>query len=721
MNRLSRFNLFALLIIFILNLINFKALKAEAGVVLVLSGGGTKGFAHIGVLEVLEENGIEIEGIVGTSMGALMGALRASGYTPKQMRKIVDELDLPSLLSEHTGPMFSFTGNDNRGRMSTVSALTYTRRRGGQTGPLGILAGDKLYRYFSELTRNVQTDNFNELEIPYAAVATDVKTGEKVVLRHGNLASAMRASMSIPALFEPWIIDNRYLIDGGVVSNLPVYTAQQLFPGLPVIAVDISDNLANPDDVKISSYMDVVSQALTILMRRATNEEGAAADVLLTPDIAGFGMLDDTHNEEIISRGRTAALAKIDEIKKFNEQGEKFLAAKRDDLKRVKNNNKAERVQAASNIVADVQILGLPEKTAKALRKRCLSWINKPFDKNKVDDMLDRMNNSPTIEMADYQLAKTEAGDVIVRFHVRQPPDLKVGISGYTTNMHPNRWLYLKGEARGVLSQYDYISGVLRLGEQWGVDLSYQTAPLGLESWRFNLSAQNWEMDTNMGRRNWDRFAFGVSRLFLWGDVRVGIGAAYEHVGGESMSKHDKHDTAGPTFAASYDTLDIPGDPTKGHAWRISAWWPDFEEINYRLNYFKPLEVSENWRTYFRVGYAEGDLNRRAHAVYLGAAEELYSISRHPIEAERMVWGNIALRRILNRNAMGIFAAELFGSYGYAMDKKYRKIAAPWEIGLSVNFPNNIVDIKLALMYGSEQFKTGVFIGVPIWDHFPLP
>ncbi|MBQ9896810.1 MAG: patatin-like phospholipase family protein, partial [Synergistaceae bacterium] len=132
MNRLSRFNIFALLIIFILNLINFKALNAEAGVVLVLSGGGTKGFAHIGVLEVLEENGIEIEGIVGTSMGALMGALRASGYTPKQMRNIVDELDLPSLLSEHTGPMFSFTGNDNRGRMSTVSALTYTRRRGGQ-------------------------------------------------------------------------------------------------------------------------------------------------------------------------------------------------------------------------------------------------------------------------------------------------------------------------------------------------------------------------------------------------------------------------------------------------------------------------------------------------------------------------------------------------------------------------------------------------------------
>ncbi|MBQ8691635.1 MAG: patatin-like phospholipase family protein [Synergistaceae bacterium] len=717
---MRRLNIFALVIIFILNLNLIYLNKAEAGVVLALSGGGTKGFAHIGVLEVLEENGIEIDGIVGTSMGALMGALRACGYKPDQLRKIVDDLDLPSLLSENTGPMLSFTGNDNKSRMSTISALTYTKRRGGQEGPLGILTGDKLYRYFAELTRHVQTDNFDELDISYAAIATDVKSGEKVVLRRGNLASAMRASMSIPALFEPWIIDDRYLIDGGVVSNLPVYTAQKLFPGLPVIAIDISENLAKPENVKISNYIDVVNQALTILMRRTTNEEGAAADLLITPDVSGFGMLDDTHNEVIIERGRAAALAKLEEIKKLNLQGKNFAELKHDDLKRVKRDS-SERVQAASNIVSDVRIIGLPEKTANAFRKRCLSWINKPFDKKKVDDMLDRMNNSPTIEMADYQLAKTEAGDVIVIFHVRQPPDIIAGISGYATNLHPNRWLYLKGSARGVLSQYDYLSGVLRLGEQWGVDLSYQTAPLGMEAWRVNLSAQNWNMESNAGERDWDRWSFGVSRLFLWGDVQVSVGAAYEHVGGDSVSKKDDKDSVGPVFTASYDTLDIPGDPTKGHAWRISAWWPDFDEINYRLNYFKPLEVSENWRTYFRFGYAEGDLNRRAHAVYLGAAEELYSIARHPIEAERMVWSNVAFRRILNRNAMGIFAAELFGSYGYAMDKHYNKIAAPWEIGLAVNFPNNIIDIKLAVMYGSEQFKTGFFIGVPIWDHYPLP
>ncbi len=139
------------------------------------------------------------------------------------------------------------------------------------------------------------------------------------------------------------------------------------------------------------------------------------------------------------------------------------------------------------------------------------------------------------------------------------------------------------------------------------------------------------------------------------------------------------------------------------------------------MSYFKPLEVSQLWRIYFRAGFAEGDMNRRSHAVYLGAAEELYSMASHPIEAERMGWVNVAFRRIISRNAMGVIAGEVFASWGYAMDKGWKKVNAPWEVGLAVNFPNNIVDLKLAVMYGSEEFKAGFFVGVPIWDHYPIP
>ena len=657
----------------------------EAGVVLVLSGGGTKGFAHLGVMEALEENGVPIIGIVGTSMGALMGALRASGYSTKDMHRILNELDLPSLLSENTGPMFVFTGNDRRAKTSTVPALTW-KKQDGQNGPKGILTGDKLYAYFSQLMRHVTETDFYHLPIPYAAVATDIKTGEKVVLTSGNLAAAMRASMSIPALFEPWVIDEHLLVDGGVTSNLPVYTAQELFPGMPIVAVDISEGMAEG----VNSYMDVINQSLTILMRRNTDEEGTAADILLKPKTSGLGMLDTGDPEKVIVLGRDAAMEKINEIKELSAQGPALFTL--------------EDNRELSNIIGDIEVHGLPPAVQDLVYKQALRLVGKKADSQEIDAMMEKLSGASGIELADYQLGRTASGDVLVRIDVRQSPELKVGISGYTTNLHPNRWLYLKGEARGIFSEYDSLIGVVKMGEQWGIDLTYQTAPQPMDSWQIVLSAQNWQHSGKDNKvRDWDRYAAGISRLFTWGDVNLGIGYAYEHIDGDSLSNNDATDSGGLTFLAEYDTLDMPSDPTKGYAWKINAWWPDFDEIVYRVSYFKPLEVSSLWRTYFRVGFAEGDMNRRSHAVYLGAAEELYSVASNPIEAERMVWTNLAFRKILNRTAMGVVAGEIFGSWGYAMDKEWHKVDAPWEVGLAVNFPNNLVDMKFAVMYGSEE------------------
>lgn len=677
--------------------------SCDAGVVLVLSGGGTKGFAHLGVIETLEEHGIPVIGIVGTSMGALMGALRASGYSTQEMHRILKELDLPSLLSENTGPMFVFTGNDRRAKKSTIPALTYTKNK-GQTGPKGLLTGDKLYIYFSQLMKNVSETDFYHLPIPYAAVATDIITGEKVVLKEGNLAAAMRASMSIPMVFEPWVIDDHVLVDGGIVSNLPVYTAKELFPGIPIVAVDISAGLIDG----VNSYMDVINQSLTILMRQTTDEESKAADILLKPKVEGLGTLDTVDPEVVVQLGRDAAMEKIAEIKALSDSGPALFTL--------------EEERTLSDIVGDIEVHGLPPKMSEMIRKRTLKWVGRPVNEKLIMELLEKLSDAAGVDMADYQLGRTQSGDVLVRIDVRQSPEKKIGISGYTTNLHSNRWLYLKGEKRGLLSEYDSLSGVVKIGDQWGADLTYQTAPQPMDAWQIRLSAQNWKpRGKDDVTRDWDRYAAGISRLFTWGDVNLGLGYAYEHIDGDAISNWDATDASGITFFAEYDTLDMPSDPTKGHAWRVNFWWPDFDQIIYRLSYFKPLEVSDVWRTYLRLGFAEGDMNKRGHAVYLGAAEELYSIASNPIEAERMFWANLAVRRILNRTAMGVIAGEVFASWGYAMDKEWHKVDAPWEVGLAVNFPNNFVDMKFAVMYGSEEFKTGFFIGVPIWDHYPLP
>jgi NTE family protein len=678
----------------------FSGAAAEAeGIVLVLSGGGTRGFAHIGVIEVLEEQGIPVAGIVGTSIGALIGALNASGYNAGALREMAKTLDLPALLSENTGPLFVFTGDDREAKMNTISALTY-KKMGAHSGPLGILTGDKLFQYYTQLTRRVDVTDFNELPIPYAAVATDLQTGEKVVLRSGSLPSAMRASMSIPALFEPWEIDGRLLIDGGVVSNMPIDTAKELFPGVPVVGVDVSD--IPTKEHAIRSFLEVIDQSLTIVMRRATLEEARNADCVVTPRVQEFSFLDGGAADEIIARGREAALENIGKIRALSN-----LAPGRP---------AREAPSAKSRIVSDVVIHGLPESVAARLRKQFLRWVGKPLDTESVENAVKGMMDAPDIATVDYMLQRTKEDTVILVLDVRPRADLELGLSGYTTNLDPYRWLYLKGTARGLFSETDSLRGIVRLGKQWGVDLSYLTAPEPLPSWEFTLAAQKWEMSTSGGYRKWNRFSGGSQRLFQAGKVRMGLGLAYEYIDGERYS-----DFLGPAFFAAHDTLDIPGDPTKGQAWRLNVWWPDMGEILYRFTYFKPVSIGKMWRVYLRFGYAEGNLEEDGHASYLGSAEELYSIASRPVEAERMAWINIAFRRVLKKTVLGIVAADLFGSYGYAMDEEYRKTAAPWEVGLAFSVPNNLVNVKLAAMYGSEEFKIGFFLGVPLWEHYPLP
>jgi NTE family protein len=417
-----------------------------------------------------------------------------------------------------------------------------------------------------------------------------------------------------------------------------------------------------------------------------------------------FSFLQTGSPDNIIARGREAALAYIDKIKSLSDSAPHAVLER--------------RAAPAISVVHDIRIQGLPDQVSSQLRRTFLRWAGKPLDPDEVENAMETMMTSPDIASVEYFLERDDDGKVTLVLNVRMRPELEIGLSGYTTNLHPYRWLYLKGAARGVLSDLDSIRGVVRVGDQWGIDVSYLTAPEPLSSWEIKLTAQRWNIATSEGSsHNWDRYSLGGRYLFRVGDVRMGAGVAYEHVKGNGGSSN----SFGPTFFAAYDSLDIPADPTSGQAWRFNAWWPDLDDILYRVTFFRPLTIGNTWRTYLRLGYAEGNMSAPGHAAYLGAAEELYSIAARPIEAERMAWANIAFRRIISRSIWGIVAAEFFGGYGYAMDKNYNKIAAPWEIGVAINVPNNLINVKLAAMYGSEGFNLGFFMGIPIWDHYPLP
>ena len=674
--------------------------SASSGIVLALSGGGLRGVAHIGVMKVLADNNIPVVGIVGTSMGALMGGLAAIGYSPDQIYEIVTEIDLVTDLSEHSGQIFVQTGSRYDSSIQSGYWLRKTKT-GDQDGPLGFFSATKLFDRFTDLASRVEVVDFMQLPIPYATVATDIETGEKVVIRSGSLASAMRASMAIPGLFEPWRIGDRLLVDGGLVSNLPVLTAKELFSGYPVVAVDVTDIPGRNGSVR--TIIDVLDRSLTILTHQNVLEEKKLADVLINPDVHDFGMFDDTKISRIYDAGVKAALEKVNEIKLL--------------IKNMPEVNPIEKKSVEDMLVVDVIVTGLPPKSSALIRRNYLHWIGKPVDTRTIIAASREIAARGDILTADYRIEENDG--LIVFLDVVSYPDIDWGVSGYTTNIDPYRGLYVRGIVRDLFSERDTFYGLFTIGEEWGFDLKYSTAPDPLSFWEFRYSLQHWNLEPiNSYYRSWRRHGLGFSRSLKFGGFEIGLGYAFEYIDGTGGSNH----SSGPVFYASLNTLDVPSDPTRGSAFTLSAWWDDFDEVLLRVDYFQPLKISNLWRSYLRLGYAEGNIDRLGHAVYLGAAEELYSVAGRPIEAERMAWANLAFRRVISRGIFGSITGEVFAGVGYALDKDNNRIDLPWEFGVSITVPNNVIDTKFAAFYTSErEMRFGFFIGTPIWDHYPIP
>jgi len=669
------------------------------GVVLALSGGGTRGLAHIGVLEAIQEQGIPIAGIVGTSMGSIIGGLAASGYTPAELRHVIEELDLTNLLSEKTNPIFVPLPSDSVSPRNKVPWVMLNQA-GDVVGPLGGMSGVKLLERFAQLASRIQVIRFDELPIPFAAVATDLETGEKVVLRSGSLASAMRASMAIPALFDPWPMGDRLLVDGGLVSNLPVETAKEIFPGYPVIAVDVTGKLKTKK--RIRSLVDVIDQSITIFTRRNVENESPLADLLISPPVEGVSIFDLSNAEVVIEGGKRAALEMLPEIKRLSASAPPV--AQRETLR-------------LDTRVASVKVEGATIELASYIGKKYGSWVGKPLSALEVLRASREIGERDDILTVDYRFE--EAGpDVDVVFAVQRKPALEINFGGYTTNLHPHRWLFVSGIRRDLFKDADALKFNFKVGEQWGVDASYFDSP-GKTPWEIRLSAYNWELETsNAGKRSWDRYALGALKHFSGRTFSGGFGYAFEriHTGGNEF------DASGPTLFLTSDTLNDPIDPTDGALSFLQVWWPDFDEPLFRLSYFKASRVANDWRFYFRAGFAEGDMKREGRAVYLGAAEELYSYSGNPIEAERMAWWNVAFRRILMKSWWGALNTEFFGGMGFAFDDEWDRFRDVWEAGVSFSIPGVLLDGKLMFIYNDEKdFKIGFFLGSPIWGKYPLP
>ena len=277
---------------------------------IALSGGGARGLAHIGVLKVLEEAGVPVDVVAGTSMGSIVGALYSIGYTPAEIERIVTSADWSDLLSDRLErgelPM------KNR-KMDDRYLLSFPVVQGRVRLPVGLVSGQKIYNMFVRLAWPVlEVNDFKKFPRPFACVATDIVNGAAVVLDHGYLPDAMRASMSVPSIFVPVRLGGRVLVDGGIVRNLPAEDARHLGADI-VIGVDVGEKLLPAD--KLGSLSEVMNQAIDVTRDPGHRKEMALCSILIVPDLDEYRTFDYGKAREIIACGEAAARAHMGELR----------------------------------------------------------------------------------------------------------------------------------------------------------------------------------------------------------------------------------------------------------------------------------------------------------------------------------------------------------------------------------------------------------------------
>lgn len=283
----------------------------------VLSGGGAKGVAHIGVLKVLEEAGIPVDYVVGTSMGAIVGGLYAIGYDARSLDSLVRNQDWTYLLSDEIYRRdLSFQEREAEERY--ILTLPFDRLKARR--PIGFVSGQNVYTLFTDLTVGYHGQlDFSRLPIPFACIGADLYTKKEVVLDQGNLPLAMRASMAIPGFFTPVKVDSLLLVDGGVVNNFPADVVRAMGADV-VIGVDVQAELMGEEE--LGSVTHVLPQLVNLLCMNKYRDNLRLADVVIRPDINAYSAASFNARaiDSLLFRGELAAREKLEALLDLKRQ-----------------------------------------------------------------------------------------------------------------------------------------------------------------------------------------------------------------------------------------------------------------------------------------------------------------------------------------------------------------------------------------------------------------
>ena len=447
---------------------------------LVLSGGGAKGLAHIGALKTIEEAGVKIDYIGGTSMGAIIGALYASGYSAKELDSIFRKTDLNNLIQDNL-PRSAKTFYEKED--SERYALTLPFDKFKISVPPAYSGGQNIYNELVRLLYHVKdVKDFNKLPIPFVCIATNAETGEEVVLNKGYLPEAIMASGTLPSLFEPATIDGNVLIDGGVVNNYPLEKVYEMGADV-VIGVDVQHGLSNRE--ALSSATEILLQINKFQAVADMEEKARKTDIYIKPNMDDYTVLDFDQRNTIISLGEESAKEVYEELKSLS----KYQSKRNIERKSIRPNEEI--------VVNRLVISGNSENYSRGYIKGKLRFnLDEKITFGRLQQGISNLSSTKNFETIRYRLVSNGVGeDLILRLEESKNKTF-IRLGAHYDDLYKSAAM-INLTRKSFLSKDDVASFDFILGDNVRYNLEYYIDKGSYWSFGFNSRFNDFEKEVD--------------------------------------------------------------------------------------------------------------------------------------------------------------------------------------------------------------------------------
>ena len=649
----------------------------------VLSGGGAKGAAHLGVLKILEEHNIPVDYIAGTSIGAYVAGMYSLGYSASEVEAIMMGVDWDSGYSD-TIPRNILSYRDKQLRDRYNIPLNIGYNEGQVRAPSGLLRGQTMSQLLRQSTDLVQQfGNFDDLAIPYRAVATDLETSLPVVISHGSMVKAMQASATVPGALQPAQIDGKLLVDGGIANNMPVDVVKAMGADI-IIAVDIGSPLVKKD--KLDSTIAVLDQLSNFLTNASTEKQKLLLtdkDVLIRPAIDALSTTDFTIMPLALTLGKEAANGQLDKLSSMSVSPEEYAAYV--EAKQAKGKLLMADVRHSVNeIVFDNQSkvsLNLLTETLNIKPGQAVS-------KDELNEALKRIYSLNKFERVDAEFVEAEDGRVLTVTTKAKSWGPNYFQLGFNWEDDFNSESAISFDMAYTMTDLTFNGGEWRNEIKLGMEKLFATEfyqPLDRDQQffsraRYQYDTRNWDLYDNNNRlltfdKKTHTIELGIGYNYTsQGTIELGLVAEKGAIINDAWLLRDlDFSSYGAYFRFGYDSLDSISFPTSGNRVTLNVYVrnEDFDDIIDDNQNEYSVQIEADWKGALSVGNHafvgkasistnDNDGMNTLHVSELGGFLNLSGYHKDSLTGAHKVFGAFVYQYDLGRDALGMTDYPLY-------------------------------------------------------------